>query len=174
MTAAECRHPPFPREARHPAGTPLPGMDDGSELDAMDASLTAVEAAMKPFTDVAMTDLTAQLPPAERARLQVSSAYAVAALTYTLLRVQGVDAARADAPIKGELERVKTYMQKVNQVSQTSAAGSAGAGAGAPDMSGRTMSVDAAASKRMVEAALDHGSGGKRGKGKGRVGKGSR
>jgi hypothetical protein len=52
-------------------------------LDAMDASIDAIEAAMKPFLTVPLNTLASELPPAEKAKLYANYGYAVTSLVYS-------------------------------------------------------------------------------------------
>jgi exosome complex protein LRP1 len=115
-------------------------------LDSFEASLDQVQAALDPFLNKNLADLTADLPPAEKAKLQLLLAYSCNALFYMYLKTQGANVQQH--PVTSELNRVKEYFAKLKNATEKAA--------GAPDVaaSGPSLRLDKEASKRVVKHSL--------------------
>eukprot|EP01086_Lenisia_limosa_P006874 TRINITY_DN260_c0_g1_i1.p1 TRINITY_DN260_c0_g1~~TRINITY_DN260_c0_g1_i1.p1 ORF type:complete len:159 (+),score=50.43 TRINITY_DN260_c0_g1_i1:21-497(+) len=90
--------------------------DTKETLDSFTEQIDVLEVALQPLLTSDLKQLNKDLPPLEAARLNVTSTYILNSLFFMLLKVQGVDT--ADHPIKAELEKVKTYMQKIKEVEE--------------------------------------------------------
>jgi exosome complex protein LRP1 len=94
--------------------TELP--DDVKEpLLEFDLALRDVEQQVGALTEHDWSTLTEGLSPLETARLNVTSAYALNTLFFIYLKTQGV--MTSEHPVKQELERVRTYLQKAKSAS---------------------------------------------------------
>jgi exosome complex protein LRP1 len=114
-------------------------------LDSFGSALDQVQAALGPFLSSNVADMTADLPPAEKAKLQLLLAYSCNALFYMYLKTQGANVQQH--PVSSELNRVKEYFAKLKSASEKPIAGVAAA-------SGPVLRIDKEASKRVVKHAL--------------------
>eukprot|EP01138_Halocafeteria_seosinensis_P006271 gb/GECG01006412.1/.p1 GENE.gb/GECG01006412.1/~~gb/GECG01006412.1/.p1 ORF type:complete len:249 (+),score=51.47 gb/GECG01006412.1/:1-747(+) len=99
--------------------------------------------AIEPLQSISdLGKLSERLPTLDNARLNAIYAYAVNALIYMHLKVQGVRT--VDHPIKEELERVKHYFEKISEVKKRT-----------EREQGHSVSgLDKAASQRFIKHAL--------------------
>jgi len=63
-----------------------------------------------------LEDISEELNHLDGAKLNVSLAFGVASLYYTLLNVKGGES--ADHPVHSELNRIKKHVQKLNEISK--------------------------------------------------------
>ena len=88
----------------------------GDSVDAVDLSgvqerLDAVEGLLERFLAEDLQSQLGDLDPLEKAKLHVAMAYTINSLYCTFLKTQGVSP--QDHPIKVELDRLRTYLRKV-------------------------------------------------------------
>lgn len=85
-------------------------------LDALVNQILLTKSQLANIKANSLVDCTDKLSNLEAAKLQVSLAYSLASLYFILLRASGKDAAiESDIPM--ELDRIKQYVVKLNQVS---------------------------------------------------------
>jgi exosome complex protein LRP1 len=115
-------------------------------LDSFQASLDQVQTALEPFLNKNLADIAADMPPAEKAKLQLLLAYSCNALFYMYLKTQGTNVQQH--PVTSELNRVKEYFAKLKSATEKAT--------GAPESSasGPSLRVDKEASKRIVKHSL--------------------
>ncbi|KAL4641408.1 nuclear nucleic acid-binding protein C1D-like [Arapaima gigas] len=83
-------------------------------LTEFDASVDSVNAVAKTLVSVSRNELLQKLEPLEQAKLDLMSAYALNSLYWTYLVTQGVNP--KEHGVKQELERIRTYMNKVREI----------------------------------------------------------
>ncbi|KAF0689107.1 Aste57867_19379 [Aphanomyces stellatus] len=104
-------------------------------------ALSAVEEYLDILTQKPIEELTATLPPIDKAKVQVGLAYSINALLYVLLKAQGVSSKDIrTTQIKQELDRVKGYIQKIKYSEEMA--------------KGRKARIDAEAAGRFINHAL--------------------
>jgi exosome complex protein LRP1 len=120
--------------------------DIQSCLDSFQGSLDQVQSALEPFLNKNLADAAADLPPAEKAKLQLLLAYSCNALFYMYLKTQGANVQQH--PVTSELNRVKEYFAKLKSATEKAA--------NAPETvaSGPSLRLDKEASKRVVKHSL--------------------
>ncbi|XP_018595785.1 nuclear nucleic acid-binding protein C1D [Scleropages formosus] len=95
-----------------------PGEDVPTEIEEylteFDSSVDAVNAMVKTLVSVSRNELLGKLDPLEQAKLDLMSAYALNSLYWTYLVTQGVNP--KEHGVKQELERIRTYMNKVREI----------------------------------------------------------
>ncbi|XP_078492316.1 nuclear nucleic acid-binding protein C1D [Ciona intestinalis] len=79
-----------------------------------DSKLSAAEKTLQPLFKNQRCDLTREMDPLEVAKLDLVTAYAVNSFYWTYLIASGVNP--KTHPVKQELDRIKTYMGKVNEI----------------------------------------------------------
>uniref|UniRef100_UPI00358E6B2D nuclear nucleic acid-binding protein C1D-like n=1 Tax=Myxine glutinosa TaxID=7769 RepID=UPI00358E6B2D len=90
------------------------------QMIAFEKSLKAVDEALEPLLAASQDEVQQKLEPLEQAKLQMVSAFAINSLFWMYLVTQGVDP--KEHPIKQELDRVRTYMNKVKVCEEKSKA----------------------------------------------------
>eukprot|EP01125_Pyxidicula_operculata_P021263 TRINITY_DN811_c0_g1_i1.p1 TRINITY_DN811_c0_g1~~TRINITY_DN811_c0_g1_i1.p1 ORF type:complete len:189 (+),score=43.94 TRINITY_DN811_c0_g1_i1:693-1259(+) len=103
-------------------------------IASFDASITKLEDTLKPFFAVELKELMSRLTPFEGAKLNIAMAYTLCSLFYMYLKTQGISP--ADHPVMEELQRVKSYIQKIKSISG--------------EKQGPKMRVDVPAATRMI------------------------
>ncbi|ETV78377.1 hypothetical protein H257_07939 [Aphanomyces astaci] len=112
-----------------------------SRLENLDNALGAVEEYLDVLTTKPVDELTTELAPIDKAKVQVGLAYSINALLYVLLKVQGVSSKDGrQTQVKQELDRVKGYIQKIKYSEEMA--------------KGRQIRVDAEAAGRFINHAL--------------------
>lgn len=107
-------------------------------MTALHTSLAELKECLTQFSNQ-YPDLKSQAStPLMKAKIELSKAYAVNSLFWIYLTTKGVDA--RDHPIKGEIARLKLYMERVAEVEAK--------------VSSSQTRVDAKAAKRFVKSAL--------------------
>ncbi|KAI8487664.1 DNA-binding protein c1d [Branchiostoma belcheri] len=104
-------------------------------LVAFSDSLKAVDDVFKPFLQMALEDLE-KLEALDQAKLHLTAVYAINSLFWIYLTTQGIDP--KDHPIKSELDRIRSYMNRVKEI----------------EVKRKAAKVDKAAAKRIVKNAL--------------------
>nr|XP_002128345.1 nuclear nucleic acid-binding protein C1D [Ciona intestinalis] len=79
-----------------------------------DSKLSTAEKTLQPLFKNQRCDLTREMEPLEIAKLDLVTAYAVNSFYWTYLIASGVNP--KTHPVKQELDRIKTYMGKVNEI----------------------------------------------------------
>ncbi|KAJ8248045.1 hypothetical protein GJAV_G00237590 [Gymnothorax javanicus] len=83
-------------------------------LTGFDSSVGSVTKMVDKFISLSKTELLQKLDPLEQAKLDLMSAYALNSLFWIYLVTQGMNP--KDHGIKLELERIRTYMNKVKEI----------------------------------------------------------
>ncbi|XP_016124331.1 nuclear nucleic acid-binding protein C1D isoform X2 [Sinocyclocheilus grahami] len=83
-------------------------------LNDFESSLSSVQNMVQTLVSVSRSDNLLQLDPLERAKLDLMSAYALNSMFWMYLVTQGVNP--KDHAIKQELDRIRTYMNKVKEI----------------------------------------------------------
>lgn len=85
-----------------------------SNLSELSTHLDSIEQQLEVLlAHESLAALNAELPAADALKVNTAVAYTLHALYYTLLRTQGQDP--TDHPVKNEIERVRTYVNKVTK-----------------------------------------------------------
>jgi len=85
-------------------------------FDKLDSNIKEIEQQLAPFFEVPNQDLEESLSPLEKAKLSIIVAYAINTLFYSYLKTQGISP--QDHPVKKELERIKLYIKKLQNVTE--------------------------------------------------------
>ncbi|XP_035682634.1 nuclear nucleic acid-binding protein C1D-like [Branchiostoma floridae] len=104
-------------------------------LVAFSDSLKSVEEVFKPFLQMALEDVE-KLESLDQAKLHLTAVYAINSLFWIYLTTQGIDP--KDHPIKNELDRIRSYMNRVKEIEDKR----------------KAAKLDKAAAKRIVKSAL--------------------
>eukprot|EP00761_Pharyngomonas_kirbyi_P012269 gb/GECH01012296.1/.p1 GENE.gb/GECH01012296.1/~~gb/GECH01012296.1/.p1 ORF type:complete len:169 (+),score=33.52 gb/GECH01012296.1/:1-507(+) len=112
------------------------------EIETFKRALSDIEEHIQPFLKQNLTELSDNLDPLKRAKLHVTMAYTVNTLFFMYLRTQGIDP--KDHPVSSEIERVKSYMQKVGKAEDNLNAK-------------RSLYVDKEAAGRIIKHAMNSG-----------------
>jgi exosome complex protein LRP1 len=83
-------------------------------LQSMELELSTLEQYLSPFFETNLAEKYESLTPLEQTKLNIALAYSINALYYIFLRLSGISP--AEHKVKGELDRVKLYIQKLNTV----------------------------------------------------------
>ncbi|XP_048865335.1 nuclear nucleic acid-binding protein C1D [Brienomyrus brachyistius] len=83
-------------------------------LTEFDSSVDSMHNMVKTLVSVSKNELVQKLDPLEQAKLDLMSAYALNSLYWTYLVTQGVNP--KEHGVKQELERIRTYMNKVREM----------------------------------------------------------
>ncbi|XP_016304997.1 nuclear nucleic acid-binding protein C1D-like [Sinocyclocheilus anshuiensis] len=83
-------------------------------LNDFETSLSSVQNMVQTLVSVSRSDNLLQLDPLDRAKLDLMSAYALNSMFWMYLVTQGVNP--KDHAIKQELDRIRTYMNKVKEI----------------------------------------------------------
>ncbi|CAH1261348.1 C1D [Branchiostoma lanceolatum] len=104
-------------------------------LVAFSDSLKSVEEVFKPLLQMGLEDVE-KLESLDQAKLHLTAVYAINSLFWIYLTTQGIDP--KDHPIKNELDRIRSYMNRVKEIEDKR----------------KAAKVDKAAAKRIVKSAL--------------------
>ncbi|XP_030627602.1 nuclear nucleic acid-binding protein C1D [Chanos chanos] len=85
-------------------------------LTGFDSSVNDVQNVVQHLLTVSKSDLLLKLDPLEQAKLDLMSAYALNSLFWMYLVTQGVNP--KEHGIKQELERIRTYMNRVKEITE--------------------------------------------------------
>ncbi|KAJ3045356.1 DNA-binding protein c1d [Rhizophlyctis rosea] len=116
--------------------TLLQGLD--GRLSAMEDALAKVKSLLNPLVVTPLEQLRPRLEPLDRAKLEITLAFAINTLAFNYLRTEGIPP--KDHPVKRELDRIKAYFKK-----QSEAAAPAKA----------SQKIDQQAATRFINAALN-------------------
>ncbi|KAJ7402219.1 hypothetical protein BTVI_88357 [Pitangus sulphuratus] len=83
-------------------------------LAAFEKSLGSVDEMLKTMMSVSRSELLQKLDPLEQAKLDLVSVYTLNSMFWVYLATQGINP--KDHPVKQELERIRTYMNKVKEI----------------------------------------------------------
>uniref|UniRef100_A0A803XW42 Nuclear nucleic acid-binding protein C1D n=1 Tax=Meleagris gallopavo TaxID=9103 RepID=A0A803XW42_MELGA len=83
-------------------------------LATFENSLTSVDEMLKTMMSVSRSELLQKLEPLEQAKLDLVSAYTLNSMFWVYLATQGINP--KEHPVKQELERIRTYMNKVKEI----------------------------------------------------------
>ncbi|KFQ31447.1 Nuclear nucleic acid-binding protein C1D, partial [Merops nubicus] len=83
-------------------------------LTAFEKSLGSVDEMLKTMMSVSRSELLQKLDPLEQAKLDLVSVYTLNSLFWVYLATQGINP--KEHPVKQELERIRTYMNKVKEI----------------------------------------------------------
>ncbi|CAH2253897.1 nuclear nucleic acid-binding C1D [Pelobates cultripes] len=83
-------------------------------LSAFEKSVDSVEEMLKKMMSVSRAELLQKIDPLEQAKLDLVSAYTLNSLFWVYLSSQGVNP--KDHPVKEELERIRSYMNRVKEI----------------------------------------------------------
>ncbi|XP_054239622.1 nuclear nucleic acid-binding protein C1D [Indicator indicator] len=83
-------------------------------LAAFEKSLGSVDEMLKTMMSVPRSELLQKLDPLEQAKLDLVSVYTLNSMFWVYLVTQGINP--KEHPVKQELERVRTYMNKVKEI----------------------------------------------------------
>uniref|UniRef100_A0A3P8UEL5 Nuclear nucleic acid-binding protein C1D n=1 Tax=Cynoglossus semilaevis TaxID=244447 RepID=A0A3P8UEL5_CYNSE len=85
------------------------------QLTSFDASVSSVKTMLEQLISMPRNDLVEKLGPLDQAKLDLMSAYTLNSLFWMYLVTQGVNP--REHGIKQELERIRTYMNRVKEIS---------------------------------------------------------
>ncbi|XP_077171005.1 nuclear nucleic acid-binding protein C1D [Paroedura picta] len=83
-------------------------------LSTFEKSLGSVDEMLKTMMSVSRSELLQKLDPLEQAKLDLVSAYTLNSLFWVYLATQGVNP--KEHAVKQELERIRTYMNRVKEI----------------------------------------------------------
>ncbi|KAM6280465.1 nuclear nucleic acid-binding protein C1D [Porphyrio hochstetteri] len=83
-------------------------------LTAFEKSLDSVDEMLKTMMSVSRSELLQKFEPLEQAKLDLVSLYTLNSVFWVYLAVQGINP--KEHPVKKELERIRTYMNKVKEI----------------------------------------------------------
>ncbi|KAM6309632.1 nuclear nucleic acid-binding protein C1D [Podargus strigoides] len=83
-------------------------------LTAFEKSLGSVDEMLKTMMSVSRSELLQKLEPLEQAKLDLVSVYTLNSMFWVYLATQGINP--KEHPVKQELERIRTYMNKVKEI----------------------------------------------------------
>ncbi|KAH3851410.1 hypothetical protein DPMN_093891 [Dreissena polymorpha] len=106
------------------------------KLSAFDSALTDVENKFEPLLKVSQVELNTQLNSLDKAKLDLVAAYSINSLFWMYLNISGVNP--KDHGIKQELDRIRSYMNRVKEIQDRK----------------KAPKLNVQASKRMVKSAL--------------------
>uniref|UniRef100_A0A8D0L564 Nuclear nucleic acid-binding protein C1D n=1 Tax=Sphenodon punctatus TaxID=8508 RepID=A0A8D0L564_SPHPU len=89
-------------------------------LSAFEKSLVSVDEMLKTMMSFSRSELLQKLDPLEQAKLDLVSAYTLNSMFWVYLATQGINP--KDHPVKQELERIRTYMNRVKEITDRSKA----------------------------------------------------
>lgn len=84
------------------------------QLTAFDSSVSTVKCMLETLISMPRNDLTQKLDPLDQAKLDLMSVYTLNSLFWMYLVTQGINP--REHGIKQELERIRTYMNKVKEI----------------------------------------------------------
>ncbi|MBN3320248.1 C1D protein, partial [Atractosteus spatula] len=109
-------------------------------LTAFETSVSSVNNMIKTMMSIPRSELLQQLGPLEQAKLDLVSAYSLNSLFWIYLVTQGINP--KEHAVKQELERIRTYMNKVKEITDRK----------------KASRLDKGAASRFVRSALWEGS----------------
>ncbi|XP_006005188.1 nuclear nucleic acid-binding protein C1D isoform X1 [Latimeria chalumnae] len=83
-------------------------------LSAFESSLSSTDEMLRSMMSLSRNELLQKLEPLEQAKLDLVSAYTLNSLFWIYLVTLGVNP--KEHPVKQELERIRTYMNKVKEI----------------------------------------------------------
>ncbi|XP_074435387.1 nuclear nucleic acid-binding protein C1D [Larus michahellis] len=83
-------------------------------LAAFEKSLASVDEMLKTMMSVSRNELLQKLEPLEQAKMDLVSVYTLNSMFWVYLATQGINP--KEHPVKKELERIRTYMNKVKEI----------------------------------------------------------
>ncbi|XP_040409114.1 nuclear nucleic acid-binding protein C1D [Cygnus olor] len=83
-------------------------------LKTFEKSLSSVDEMLKTMMSVPRCELFQKLEPLEQVKLDLVSAYTLNSMFWVYLATQGINP--KEHPVKQELERIRTYMNKVKEI----------------------------------------------------------
>ncbi|KAG8443904.1 hypothetical protein GDO86_009198 [Hymenochirus boettgeri] len=83
-------------------------------LSAFDKSVISVDEMLNKMMSVSRSELLQKIEPLEQAKLDLVSAYTLNSLFWVYLTTQGVNP--KEHPVKDELERIRSYMNRVKEI----------------------------------------------------------
>ncbi|XP_062972071.1 nuclear nucleic acid-binding protein C1D [Elgaria multicarinata webbii] len=83
-------------------------------LLAFEKSVGSVDEMLKTMMSVSRSELLQKLDPLEQAKLDLVSAYTLNSMFWVYLATQGINP--KEHPVKQELERIRTYMNRVKEI----------------------------------------------------------
>ncbi|NXR71907.1 C1D protein, partial [Pycnonotus jocosus] len=83
-------------------------------LAAFEKSLGSVDEMLKTMMSASRTELLQKVNPLEQAKLDLVSVYTLNSMFWVYLATQGINP--KEHPVKQELERIRTYMNKVKDI----------------------------------------------------------
>ncbi|NXE93841.1 C1D protein, partial [Menura novaehollandiae] len=83
-------------------------------LTAFEQSLGSVDEMLKTMVSVPRSELQQKLDPLDQAKLDLVSVYTLNSMFWVYLATQGINP--KEHPVKQELERIRTYMNKVKEI----------------------------------------------------------
>ncbi len=94
----------------------MDGLEDIKEyINGLNIQLDNLENYLGPLTDKPLNEkVSSNLPPIQQAEIYSNYAYALVAILFSYLKTLGTDT--SNHKIMGELQRVKSYMNKVKQM----------------------------------------------------------
>ncbi|CAM4541366.1 unnamed protein product [Caretta caretta] len=98
-------------------------------LSAFEKSLGSVGDMLKTMMSVSRSELLEKLDPLEQAKLDLVSAYTLNSMFWVYLATQGINP--KEHPVKQELERIRTYMNRVKEITDKKMASKLDKGAAA-------------------------------------------
>ncbi|XP_047459240.1 nuclear nucleic acid-binding protein C1D isoform X2 [Mugil cephalus] len=84
------------------------------QLTCFDSSVTSIKTMLDKLMSMSKNDLLEKLDPLDQAKLDLMSAYTLNSLFWMYLVTQGVNP--REHGIKQELERIRTYMNRVKEI----------------------------------------------------------
>ncbi|TDH01502.1 hypothetical protein EPR50_G00181170 [Perca flavescens] len=84
------------------------------QLKCFDSSISSIKTMLEKLMSMPRNDLLQKLDPLDQAKLDLMSAYTLNSLFWMYLVTQGVNP--REHGIKQELERIRTYMNKVKEI----------------------------------------------------------
>lgn len=86
------------------------------QLTCFDSSVTSVKTILEQLMSMPRNDLLQKLDPLDQAKLDLMSAYTLNSLFWMYLVTQGINP--REHGIKQELERIRTYMNRVKEITE--------------------------------------------------------
>ncbi|KAJ3610931.1 hypothetical protein NHX12_023021 [Muraenolepis orangiensis] len=91
------------------------------QLTGFESSVGSISSMLQTMVAMPRNDLQQKLDPLEQAKLDLMSAYTLNSLFWMFLVTQGMNP--RDHPVKQELERIRTYMTRVKDITDRKKAG---------------------------------------------------
>ncbi|XP_030012181.1 nuclear nucleic acid-binding protein C1D [Sphaeramia orbicularis] len=116
------------------------------QLTGFDSSVSSVKTMLETLISMPRNDIPQKLDPLDQAKLDLMSAYTLNSLFWMYLVTQGVNP--REHGIKQELERIRTYMNKVKEITDKKKAARLDKGAAARFLRNALYDADDADSKK--------------------------